>query len=49
MQGRKNFEDEKELHFSLSAHVPEHNFYRRLKQQLNLAFLYKLTRPFYGR
>jgi transposase len=49
MQGRKNFEDEKELLFSLSAHVPEHNFYRRLKQQLDLAFLYELTEPLYGR
>jgi transposase len=49
MQGRKTFEDEKELLFSLSAHVPEDNFYRRLKQQLDLDFLYELTQPFYGR
>jgi hypothetical protein len=39
MLGRKTFEDEKELHFSLSAHVPEHNFYRRLKHSLDLSFL----------
>ena len=49
MLGRKTFKEEKELHFSLSAHVPEHNFYRRLKQQLDLDFLYELTEPLYGR
>jgi len=49
MQGKKVLEDEKVLLFSLSAHVPEHNFYRQLKQQLNLDFLYKLTQPYYGR
>ncbi|MFD3003603.1 IS1182 family transposase [Pontibacter toksunensis] len=49
MQGRKNFRDEKELLFSLSAHVPEHNFYRRLKQQLDLSFLTELTRGYYGK
>lgn len=49
MQGKKTFEEEKELLFSLSAHVPAHNFYRRLKQQLDLEFLYKLTEPLYGR
>ncbi len=48
MQGRKHFADEKELRFSLSAHVPEYNFYRQLKQRLNLEFLYELTRPYYG-
>ncbi len=49
MLGRKTFKDEKELHFTLSAHVPEHNFYRRLKQWLNLDFLYELTGELYGR
>ena len=49
MQCRKTYEDEKELLFSLSAHVPEHNFYRRLKQELNLDFLHELTRPLYGK
>ncbi|QCR21646.1 transposase [Pontibacter sp. SGAir0037] len=49
MQGRKTFEDERELRFSLSAHVPEHNFYRRLKDRLYLSFLYELTAPYYGR
>ena len=49
MQGRKTFEDERELSFSLSAHVPGHNFYRRLKDRLDLSFLYELTQPYYGR
>ena len=49
MQGRKTFEDERELRFSLSAHVPGHNFYRRLKDRLDLNFLYELTAPFYGK
>ena len=48
MLGRKTFEDEKELHFSLSAHVPEQNFYRQLKHRLDLSFLYELTAPYYG-
>jgi len=49
MQGRKTFEDERELRFSLSTHVPGHNFYRRLKDRLDLDFLYELTQPYYGR
>ena len=49
MQGRKVFTDEKVLLFSLTAHVPEHNFYRQLQQQLHLDFLYELTQPYYGR
>lgn len=49
MQGKKTFKDEKELLFSLSAHVPEQNFYRRLKQQLDLGFLSELTRGYYGK
>jgi transposase len=48
MQGRKTFEDERELRFSLSAHVPERNFYRRLKDRLDLSFLYGLTTHHYG-
>ncbi|MCJ8167610.1 transposase [Pontibacter sp. E15-1] len=48
MKDRKLF-DEKELHFSLSAHVPENNCYRQLKQCFNLDLLYELTREHYGR
>lgn len=49
MQGRKQFSDEKQLCFSLSAHVPAHNFYCKLKERLKLDFLYELTYPYYGR
>jgi hypothetical protein len=48
MQGRKIFEEEKELFISLPAQVPEHNFYRRLKQLLDPDFLYALTLASYG-
>nr|WP_233219215.1 transposase [Adhaeribacter arboris] len=49
MQGKKVFAEEKVLLFSLSAHVPKHNFYRRLKQEVDLDFLYELTQPYFGR
>ncbi|WP_052738973.1 transposase [Pontibacter korlensis] len=29
--------------------MPAHNFYRRLKDRLDLEFLYELTAPYYGR
>lgn len=48
MQGKKIIEDEKQLCFPLSAHVPKHNFYRQLKQRLNLNFLDDQTREYYG-
>nr|WP_255554292.1 hypothetical protein [Mesonia aestuariivivens] len=32
----------------MSDRVPPTNFYRRLKDALNLDFLYDLTRGFYG-
>ena len=35
--------------FSFPAHVPEHNFYRQLRQQPDLNFLYELTEEYYGR
>jgi len=34
--------------FSLADHIPEDNFYRRLKQVLDLDFLYKETEDYYG-
>lgn len=36
------------MSFQLSNRVPEHNFYRRLKEQLDLEFLRKQTRNYYG-
>lgn len=49
MQGRKRFLEKTRLHFKLSERVPPHNFYRRLKDLLDLNFLYELTAPYYGR
>ena len=34
--------------FQLSERVPEDNFYRRLKQALDLRWLYKATKKYYG-
>ena len=48
MQGKKEYQEKLFAHFQLSERVPEHNFYRRLKGCLDLEFLYKLTRPYYG-
>ena len=48
MQGKKDYQEKLFAHFQLSERVPEHNFYRRLKGVLDLEFLYKLTRPYYG-
>jgi transposase len=48
MQGKKIYTEKLFTNFQLSDCVPEDNFYRRLKQQLNLQFLYKATKPYYG-
>lgn len=48
MQGRKAFEEKLFTHFQLSDRVPPDNFYRKLKQTLDLRFLYKITAPYYG-
>jgi len=48
MQGRKAFEEKLFTNFQLSERVPSDNFYRRLKETLDLRFLYKTTAPYYG-
>ena len=48
MQGRKHYQEKLFTQFQLSDHVPEDNFYRRLKQQLDLQWLYKSTKKYYG-
>jgi transposase len=48
MQGRKHFTEKLFTHFQLSEWVPEDNFYRRLKEQLDLHFLYAATANYYG-
>jgi len=36
------------MSFQLSDRIPKDNFYRRLKEALDLNFLYKLTKRYYG-
>jgi len=48
MQGKKEYQEKLFAQFQLSDRVPKENFYRRLKEELDLHFLYVLTRPYYG-
>ena len=48
MQGKKVYQEQLFNSFQLSERVPVTNLYRRLKEALNLDFLYDLTRGFYG-
>lgn len=48
MQGRKSFEEKLFTNFQLSDRVPIDNFYRKLKETLNLHFLRKTTAHYYG-
>ncbi len=48
MQGKKYYQPKLFKHLELSSRVPESNFYRRLKEHLDLRFLYKLTEAYYG-
>jgi len=48
MQGKKQYQEKLFLSFQLSDHVPEDNFYRRLKQQIDFNFLYARTAAYYG-
>jgi transposase len=48
MQGNKEFQEKLFLNFQLSDRVPVHNFYRRLRETLDLGFVKEMTRPYYG-
>ena len=48
MQGKKDYQEKLFTHFQLSDRIPSENFYRRLKALLDLSFLYKLTKGYYG-
>ncbi|MDP3352111.1 MAG: transposase [Flavobacteriaceae bacterium] len=48
MQGKKDYQEKLFAHFQLRERVPKHNFYRRLKEVLDLNFLYPLTKEYYG-
>src|SRR5215203_188195 len=49
MQGKKQYTEKLFTTFQLSDHVPVDNFYRRLKDSLDLQWLYKSTKIYYGR
>jgi transposase len=48
MQGKKQYAEKLFTSFQLSSHVPADNFYRRLKESLDLQWLYKSTKSYYG-
>lgn len=48
MQGKKTHQEKLFINFQLSDYVPTDNFYRRLKEQLDLRFVYVLTADYYG-
>ncbi len=48
MQGKKDYQEKLFTGFQLSEHVPKDNFYRRLKEALDLSFLYQETKAYYG-
>jgi len=48
MQGRKRYTEKLFTSFQLSNHVPEDNFYRRLRSVLDLHWLYRATKKYYG-
>ena len=49
MQGKKHYTEKLFTTFQLSSHVPAGNFYRRLKESLDIEWLYKSTNKYYGR
>lgn len=48
MQGKKQYTEKLFTSFQLSDRVPEDNFYRRLKSQLDIEFLREETKIYYG-
>ena len=48
MQGKKQYEEKIFTNFQLSERVPKENFYRWLKETLDLHFLYQETKNYYG-
>jgi transposase len=48
MQGKKQYTEQLFKIFQLSDRVPEDNFYRRLKDMLDLKWLYAVTKKYYG-
>src|ERR1700733_1599625 len=49
MQGKKHYQEKLFTNFQLSDRVPADNIYRKLKETLDLQFLYAATSKYYGR
>jgi transposase len=49
MQGKKSYQEKLFTNFQLSDRVPVDNFYRRLKDVLDLQWVYKATSKYYGK
>jgi hypothetical protein len=49
MQGRKEYQEKLFISFQLSERIAKDNFYRKLKETLDLSFLRKRTQTCYGR
>ena len=49
MQGKKDYQEKLFTSFQLSNRIPKENFYYRLKEVLDLSFLYSYTEEFYGK
>lgn len=49
MQGKKEYQEKLFINFQLSDRIPRGNFYRRLKEVLNLEYLYSETKIYYGK
>ena len=48
MQGEKKYTEKLFTSFQLSDRVPESNFYRQLKERLNLEFMRDISKGYYG-
>ncbi|QHI36226.1 hypothetical protein IMCC3317_15850 [Kordia antarctica] len=48
MQGKKIYQEKLFNNFQLSDRIPKENFYRRLSSELDLDYLYELTKVYYG-
>ncbi len=48
MQGKKHDREKLFTSFRLSSRIPKDNFYRRLKEVLDMTFLYEHTKELYG-
>src|SRR5665811_371466 len=49
MQDRKNYTEKLFLNFRLSDRIPKENLYSRLRETLDLSFLYMYTKELYGK